>query len=69
MITVNIDCFYCGNRWKESFSNPMQLEDLHCHICKDKNLKISKPVETGDQFGYESQEPKQDAYFSRSSKG
>lgn len=66
MITVNLECLYCGNKWKEAFMNMTAIEYAYCPICKDSSLKVSPETHKSDIFGYGSQEAKEDAYIKKS---
>lgn len=65
MIQVNLECQYCGHKWFQAFLNMQDLQEATCIIdgCNDSNITVRQDLQKADVYGYESQEPKQDAYI------
>lgn len=62
MFKFDIECNYCGNRWKEIFY--YQPQELECKYCKDKNLKLTPCDESkSDAFGYNTDTRHKDSYI------
>lgn len=65
-MTYLCECKYCGYTWKIGYIYPNIK--LFCDVCKDKNIIVNKiDANKGDVFGYNSQDPKEDAYFTKKS--
>lgn len=59
---VTCICNYCGHTQDLDVWSMSIIEDRKCEKCGDRSKKVRKH-EVKDIFGYESQEPKPDAYI------
>jgi hypothetical protein len=63
-----LECQYCGYKWEQVIDHPDEVAHLRCLLsdCYDTNIKMTKyDQEKSDVFGYNSDAPKEDAYFRR----
>lgn len=61
---INIECRYCGTKYVLTITKLSEMTDLRCKICKDSHLD-KEEAKNSDVFGYNSDEPKEDAYIRR----
>lgn len=51
---VQLECFYCGKKWKKYIYNQNELLGEKCDRCKDSRLKAtsleSKKIDTYKQY-------------------
>jgi hypothetical protein len=66
MPKIELTCKYCGKEWTQVVMNQDDLENLKCILCGDSSVSARQIDETKrDVFGYDNQDPREDAYFPR----
>lgn len=51
MPAYNLECTYCGHKWKDYFYSEAVIQNQVCPACKDKKL-VAMEQESNDVFGY-----------------
>lgn len=66
MPNIELTCNYCGKEWMQMISYQSEMENLKCILCGDSNLKAKQLEDSkSDVFGYNSNDPKPDAYIKK----